>query len=169
MAKTYLLERKQIIPRSRSEVFAFFSDAFNLERLTPSFLRFRILTPPPIRVEAGTVIEYRLTLLGVRFNWRTLIEQWRPEECFVDRQLKGPYALWLHTHSFEEQGPRRTLIRDRVEYSLPFGVLGEAAHALFVKHFLKMIFNHRARITSRLLGAEDSEEAGIERDQATIG
>jgi ligand-binding SRPBCC domain-containing protein len=122
--KIYFLERKQIIPRSRSETFAFFSDAFNLERITPPFLRFRIVTPAPIKMEVGAVIEYRLALFGAPVYWRTLIESWDPEESFVDSQIKGPYALWRHTHSFEEKGPRQTLMRDLVEYGVPYGALG---------------------------------------------
>ncbi len=152
--KTYLLERSQLIPRSRRETFAFFSDAFNLERITPPFLRFRILTPAPIQMEAGTLIEYRLALFGVPLYWQTLIERWTPDEAFVDRQLKGPYALWRHTHSFEEQGPRQTLMRDVVEYRLPFALLGSLAHSLFTKRWLAYIFDYRAVMTARLLGAE---------------
>lgn len=161
----YFLERKQMIPRSRNEAFAFFSDAFNLERITPPFLRFRILTPPPIKMEAGSVIEYRLRLFGAPIYWRTVIESWRPEESFVDSQTKGPYALWRHSHSFEEKGPRQTLMRDLVEYSLPYGVLGKIAHGLFVERWLKQIFDYRAMMIARLLEAEDKEEVRVERDR----
>ena len=150
--RTYLLERSQIIPRSRRETFAFFSDAFNLERITPPFLRFRILTPAPIRMEAGALIEYRLALFGVPLYWQTLIESWTPDESFVDRQLKGPYALWRHTHSFEEQGPREILMRDVVEYRVPYGLLGSIVHNLFIKRWLAYIFDYRAALTARLLG-----------------
>jgi ligand-binding SRPBCC domain-containing protein len=150
--KIYLLERRQMIPRSRSETFAFFSDAFNLERITPRFLRFRILTPSPIKMRAGTVIEYRLALFGVPIYWRTVIESWTPEESFIDRQIKGPYALWRHTHSFEEKGPRQILMRDQVEYSLPYALLGRVAHGLFIKRRLEEIFDYRAEMTARLLG-----------------
>jgi ligand-binding SRPBCC domain-containing protein len=155
--KTYWLERTQMIPRSRSETFAFFSDAFNPERITPPFLRFRILTPPPIKMGAGTLIEYRLALFGVPLYWQTLIESWTPEESFVDRQTKGPYALWRHTHSFEEQGPRRILMRDVVEYSIPYALLGRIAHGLLIKRWLEHIFDYRAAMTARLLGAEEGE------------
>ncbi len=151
--KTYLLERSQIIPCSRSETFAFFSDAFNLERITPPFLRFRILTPPPIKMAAGTKIEYHLALFGVPLYWQTLIESWTPDASFVDRQINGPYALWRHTHSFEEQGPRQVLMRDVVEYRMPFALLGSIAHDLFVKRWLAYIFHYRAAMTARLLGA----------------
>jgi ligand-binding SRPBCC domain-containing protein len=167
--KIRLLERAQIIPRPRSEVFAFFSDAFNLERITPPFLRFRILTPPPIIMAAGTVIEYRLRLFGAPIFWRTLIESWGPEESFVDIQIKGPYSLWRHTHSFEEIGSGQTLMRDTVEYALPFGLAGRLAHHLFVRRWLDEIFDYRATMTARLFGMEDKEERKVEPLRAIAG
>src|SRR5215475_10859701 len=121
--QTYVLEREQVIARPRSETFAFFGDAFNLERITPAFLRFRILTPPPIRMAAGTLIAYQLSLFGIRFRWKTLIESWSPEDSFVDTQLKGPYALWEHTHTFEAIDAHHTRVLDRVVYCLPYGIL----------------------------------------------
>lgn len=150
--KTYTLEREQIIPLSVEETFAFFSDAFNLERITPAFLNFRILTPAPIRMEVGTLIEYKLSLFGVPFKWRTLIEQWAQNQMFVDRQLRGPYALWRHTHTFIRIDQDRTLMRDVVKYGIPFGTLGSLAHRLFVERMLKMIFDYRAKATADLLG-----------------
>jgi hypothetical protein len=149
--KTYILERSQVVERSLEDTFEFFSDAFNLEKITPEFLRFQILTPRPLIMQAGTNIEYSLSLFGVPFRWRTLIEQWEPGIKFVDSQIKGPYAKWVHTHSFEALGPARTLMRDRVEYQIPFGLLGEIAHGLFVKATLEKIFNYRAEATARLL------------------
>src|SRR5215510_6693354 len=153
--KIYFLERLQIIPRSRAETFAFFSDAFNLERITPPFLRFRILTPSPIKMETGTLIEYRLALFGVPIRWRTLIESWIPEESFVDRQIMGPYAYWRHMHLFEVRGPRQTLVRDRVEYGIPYAIPGRIAHALFIKRWLNEIFDYRAAMIEHMLRAED--------------
>jgi len=164
--KTYFLERLQIIPRPRGEAFAFFCDAFNLERITPPFLRFHILTSPPIKIEAGTVIDYRLSLFGAPIRWRTVIESWIPEQLFVDRQIKGPYAYWRHTHSFEERGPRQILMRDLIEYSIPYAILGRVAHRLFVKRWLNEIFNYRAAMTAHLLEVEDKVEELIERNRA---
>ncbi|HVX93690.1 MAG TPA: SRPBCC family protein [Polyangia bacterium] len=139
---SYVLEREQFVPRRRPEVFAFFADAANLERLTPPTLRFSILTPEPIEMRPGTVIDYRLSLLGVPFRWRTLIETFEPEARFVDVQESGPYKLWRHTHTFED-APGGTLIRDRVEYELPFGPLGHLARAIFVQRQLAYIFDYR--------------------------
>ena len=148
---TYVLERSQVIHRSRGEVFAFFGDAFNLERITPPLLDFRVLTYAPISMRAGALVDYRLALFGVPFYWRTLIESWTPEESFVDSQIKGPYKLWRHMHTFEALSPGATLMRDRVEYRIPLGILGRIAHPLFVARTLKKIFDYRAEVTARLL------------------
>lgn len=136
------LERCLVIPRPRAEVFAFFSDARNLEAITPSSLRFRIATPLPIEMGPGTRIDYSLSLFGVPLRWRTLIALWQPDERFIDEQERGPYAVWRHLHEFEAAGSS-TRMRDVVDYALPFGALGSAAHALCVRRMLKLIFDHR--------------------------
>jgi hypothetical protein len=161
--KTYLLERTQIIERSLDATFAFFGDAFNLEKITPAFLRFRILTPRPLVMQAGTRLDYSLSLFGLPFKWQTLIEQWEPGVQFVDRQVQGPYSLWVHTHHFAALGAARTLMTDRVEYQLPLGKLGEVAHALFVKKTLHQIFTYRADATARWLtpGLPAAQEDGL--------
>lgn len=151
----YILEREQMIPLSKSQTFAFFGDAMNLEVITPPFLHFRVLTQPPIEMQAGTLLDYRLSLFGIPFYWQTLIEQWSPDNSFVDRQLAGPYNLWHHMHTFEELAPNQTLIRDRVLYSLPYGIFGKLAHTLFVKRALKIIFHYRREMTARLLTPEN--------------
>jgi hypothetical protein len=145
------LERTQLLERPVEDVFAFYSDAVNLEAITPPFLRFRILTPTPIVMRAGTRIEYALSLYGLPVRWRTLITRWEPNACFVDEQESGPYALWRHTHTFEAQGAR-TLMRDVVEYREPFGVLGRLAHVLVVRRMLDRIFDYRRDATGQLLG-----------------
>jgi ligand-binding SRPBCC domain-containing protein len=148
----HLLERIQLVPRPRPEVFAFFSDARNLERLTPPFLHFEILTPAPIEMRPGALIDYRLSLFGLAFRWRTLIEAFEPGVRFVDLQQRGPYRRWHHTHTFAD-APGGTLIGDRVEYALPFGPLGELAWVLTVRQQLETIFEHRRRVIEQLLGA----------------
>jgi len=140
-----ILQRVQILPRPRDEVFAFFEDARNLEAITPPFLRFRVVTPGPIAMRAGALIEYRLSLFGAPFGWQTEIEIYEPTRRFVDRQLRGPYRVWRHTHEFEDVagGTRMT---DHVEYELPLGPLGDIAHALFVKRTVAKIFDYRAEV-----------------------
>ena len=158
---TYILERQQIVPRSRAETFAFFCDAFNLERITPPFLKFRIAMPKPIHMQEGTLIDYELNLYGLPFRWRTLIECWQPDEKFVDTQLNGPYTLWHHTHTFEEIGTGRTLMRDRVLYRIPFGIFGRLAHWLFIGRALKVIFDYRARATAQILSARQEQSLPV--------
>jgi len=152
--KPYTLAREQIIPRKLSEVFAFFSDATNLERLTPPFLRFRVVTPAPIDIREGTLIDYRLSLFGIPFSWRTRIEVFEPEVRFIDFQLKGPYQLWRHLHEFEsvDEG-RATRMRDRVDYAVPLGPLGGIARALFVTRTVEQIFDYREHVIAKLLGS----------------
>ena len=149
---SHVLERTQLIPRPREEVFAFFADAHNLERITPPSLRFRILTPDPIVLGPGALIDYRLSLFGVPFGWRTLIEAYQPAVRFVDMQVRGPYRRWHHTHTFED-APGGTLMRDRVEYELPLGPLGRLAQALLVRRQLRAIFDHRREVIARLFPA----------------
>jgi ligand-binding SRPBCC domain-containing protein len=149
----HLLERKQRVPLSIAESFAFYGDALNLERITPPLLEFKVATPSPIEMGVGTLIEYKLRLHRVPVRWRTRIEVWEPPHRFVDMQIRGPYSLWEHTHTFEEDGPEATIIRDRVRYSIPFGPLGELADRVLVRRDLKQIFDYRRDAVARELGA----------------
>ena len=145
----HVLAREQLVLRPRSEVFAFFADAANLERLTPPSLKFSIQTSLPIAMRPGAVIDYRLSLFRVPFRWRTVIEVYEPGSRFMDVQATGPYALWRHLHEFVD-APGGTLVRDRVEYALPLGPLGELAHALFVRRQLEQIFDFRRGIIAQV-------------------
>ena len=153
---TELLERTQLIRRPRKEVFRFFENPKNLERITPAFLKFRIVTPEPIAMVEDARIEYRLALFGLPFGWCTTIESYESPTMFVDRQLRGPYRLWRHTHEFSDF-PGGTRMVDRVEYELPFGFLGDLAHAVFVRRTLNRVFDHRERVI-----AEIFEGRGVE-------
>ncbi len=148
--KVHSLEREQHLPRPPAEAFEFFGDARNLEAITPPWLGFRIVTPEPIEMAAGTLLEYRLKLHGVPVGWRTRIEQWQPPLRFVDVQLSGPYRLWHHTHEFEPEG-EGTRMTDVVRYALPLGPLGEIAHAVLVRRDVEAIFDHRAEAIPALL------------------
>jgi len=155
VSRVHVLEREQIVPRPRSEVFAFFEDAANLERMTPPFLHFRVLTPPPIVMSPGTLIDYRIRLFGAPLRWRTKIESYQPGVRFIDAQLRGPYKSWRHLHEFSDV-PGGTRMTDRVEYEMPFGPLGTVARALFVKLTLGRIFDFRREVIASLYPATTS-------------
>lgn len=138
----HLFEQEQLVRSARGEVFTFFADAANLERITPASLRFEIRSPRPIAMRAGAIIDYQLSLFGLKFRWRTLIESFDPDSGFVDVQIKGPYRSWRHSHRFSD-APGGTLVRDRIEYELPLGPFGELARRLFVERQLRRIFDFR--------------------------
>ena len=148
----HVLERTQRLAPPPEEVFPFFSDAANLERITPPWIGFRIATAQPIEMRRGTLIEYRLKLHGIPLNWHTEIALWDPPHRFVDVQLSGPYRLWHHTHSFEPDG-EGTLMRDVVRYALPLGPLGEIAHLVLVRRDLSRIFDFRVEEVARLMAS----------------
>jgi ligand-binding SRPBCC domain-containing protein len=149
-SRPYELVRSQRIERPLPEVFAFFSDAANLEAITPPFLRFRIMTPLPIEMRAGARIDYRIVLWGAPLRWRTIIRSFEPNRRFIDEQESGPYAHWHHLHEFEAEGSATRML-DRVTYRLPLGPLGKLAHALWVERQLRAIFDYREAAIVRLL------------------
>lgn len=149
--RVHVLERSQRLELPARRAFDFYADALNLERITPPWLGFRVTTPGPIEMRAGTLIDYRLRLHGVPVRWRTQIELWEPPLRFADVQLSGPYSLWEHTHTFEPLGESAVEIRDRVCYALPLGVLGGLAHLLLVRRDLERIFDHRREAVAREL------------------
>ena len=150
------LERSQWIDRPLHEVFAFFSDAKNLQVLTPPFLNFKIETTLPIEMRPGATIDYTIRLFGVPMRWRTLIETFDPGKGFVDTQIRGPYKLWRHEHRFvEEKGGTRMI--DTVDYEVPFGPIGALAKGIFVDRMLRKIFDFRRDAVQSVLGATSSQ------------
>jgi ligand-binding SRPBCC domain-containing protein len=148
------------LPRPRAEVFAFFSDARNLERITPGFLTFRVLTPAPIAMRAGALIDYRLTLRGLPLSWKTEITEWDPPRRFVDVQRRGPYAEWVHTHTFEDEGDG-TLVRDHVRYRLPGpAFVSPLVNALLVAPDTRRIFEYRHTALERQFAGDGAARRG---------
>lgn len=135
----YTLETELWLPRRRDEVFPFFADAFNLESITPPWLKFEVLTPRPIEMRPGLRIDYRLRLRGLPLRWQSEITVWEPPCRFVDEQRRGPYRAWIHEHKFEERAAN-TLATDRVRYAV---IGGRLLHALFVRRDVERIFRFR--------------------------
>lgn len=137
--REFLFQSQIWLAKPREEIFPFFADAANLEKLTPPLLRFEILTPQPIPMKAGTLIDYRLRIHGVPLKWRTRISVWEPPFRFVDEQLRGPYRQWIHEHRFEEENGG-TLCVDTVRYAVWGGAL---VNALVVERDVAKIFAYR--------------------------
>ena len=144
MVKIYKKSVTQFIDKPLDVVFSFFAKPENLRRITPSTLDFQILTPTPISMVKGTVIDYNIKVMGIRVHWRTLITSYNLPTQFVDEQTKGPYLLWIHTHTFKvkDEGVE---IHDCIEYSIPLGLLGRFVHFLWIKRKLDQIFDFRRR------------------------
>lgn len=145
----YKLQSEIRLAAPLSEVFPFFSDAHNLERLTPSFLSFKVLTPAPIEMGVGTLIDYRLRVRGMPLRWRSEITAWEPPYRFVDEQRRGPYRAWIHEHRFEERDGMTVAI-DSVQYD---HVGGRLVNRLVVAPDVRRIFDYRARVLREIFGA----------------
>ena len=147
--KVYKLKFKQVINSSLDDVFSFFSNPENLSKITPEKLGFNILTPTPIKMKEGQLIDYSIKLLGKKIRWRTMITEYIPKVKFVDQQLKGPYSMWHHTHEFKDVDGKVEMT-DEIYYVMPFGLLGRLVNFLFVSRDLNNIFKHRVEIINKI-------------------
>jgi len=155
--RIFELNRELWLPRALPEVFDFFADAANLERITPPWLEFRVETPAPIEMRPGALIDYRLRIHGVPIRWRSEITAWQPMRRFVDEQRKGPYRLWWHEHTFEAR-EGGTLARDRVRFAVWGGALVER---LLVRRDVEEIFEYRSQALRHLFAPEGGIEPAV--------
>jgi ligand-binding SRPBCC domain-containing protein len=146
----YILERTQLVPVELEDAFAFFSQARNLEAITPAWLRFEVLSAPE-ELRYGSLIHYRLELCRIPIHWLTRIATWQPPRSFVDEQIAGPYPLWEHTHRFSPVAGG-TEIYDHVRYRMPGGLLASLVQRPFVGRWLEQIFDYRAERLREILG-----------------
>jgi len=144
--KTYRFETEFWLPQPRDLVFKFFADPQNLQRLTPAWLHFEILTPSDIEIRRGALFDYRLRIRGIPLRWQSEIASWEPPRRFVDRQTRGPYSLWVHEHTFTEIN-NGTIVGDRVQYAVPGGWI---VQRFLVGPDLERIFQYRHRVLEEL-------------------
>jgi ligand-binding SRPBCC domain-containing protein len=145
----HLLSRDVLIPAPQLEVFRFFEDTRNLERITPRWVGFEDVTHEGPPLYLGMKTAHRLRWSGIVLRWNSRIVEYEPPLRFVDEQTSGPYRHWRHEHYFEsvEGG---TLMRDRVQYELPLGILGNVVQRLIIARQLRRIFDYRERRIKRL-------------------
>jgi ligand-binding SRPBCC domain-containing protein len=144
------------VPRPRAEVFEFFSSALNLEEITPPWVSFHVITPPPIEMRVGALINYKLRIRGIPARWQSRITVWDPPNRFVDEQVRGPYSIWIHEHRFTER-EGKTLCEDSVQYAPPGGALfAPLLNALLVKRDVRKIFEYRSRRLREIFGENRS-------------
>ena len=148
---SFRLVREQWVPQPIEDAFTFFSRPENLQAITPAWLDFRIVgTDRELRI--GACIKYRLRWRGLPLSWTTEISDWQPPHSFIDTQISGPYSLWRHEHRLVSENSG-TLIRDKVSYTLPFGMLGRLTHCLVVRKDIEAIFDFREHRLTELLGS----------------
>ena len=156
--RVYTLECEMLTERSIGDAFAIFEDPYNLAKITPGWLNFKVTSPQRIQMRKGAEIHYTIKWLGVPIRWKTIIREYEPPRIFIDQQAEGPYTLWLHRHTFRET-PDGTVVADHVDYALPMGLLGRLAHAVAVRKQLLEIFDYRQEQLAKLLGGSTRQIA----------
>jgi ligand-binding SRPBCC domain-containing protein len=144
--KTYRIQTELWLPELRDKIFAFFCNPDNLDRITPPWLHFQILTPSSTPIQRGTLLDYRLRIRGLPVRWQSEIVEWDPPKRFIDRQTRGPYSLWIHEHTFQEH-EGGTLVGDQVEYAVPGG---KFVQKFFVAPDLDRVFAYRHEVLQAL-------------------
>jgi ligand-binding SRPBCC domain-containing protein len=163
--QNYTLQREQYVPRELEQIFPFFERPENLALITPPQLEFRLLTPSPVKMEQGRVIDYTIRLFGIPVRWRSLISHYDPPHCFVDEQLQGPYSFWHHTHRFLERGSG-TLLCDEVRFAMPLYLpppIGALMHEAYLGPMLKLIFDYRRDLFENFFGKTNQNLATAKR------
>jgi len=145
----HFLTTSTVINKPLSEVFEFFSNAENLNKITPPDMQFKILTPLPIIIKKGTLIDYKIKVNGIPLNWQTEITEFEVNKRFIDKQLKGPYRVWIHEHTFEEKDGK-TIMNDHVQFLSPGWFLEPIINKLFIEKKVKGIFAYREKILTNL-------------------
>ena len=147
----YELTDHFVVKSTLADTWAFFGDAMNLPKITPPWMGFHVLTPAPIDMHTGTLIDYKVKVMGLPVKWRTRIIDWSPPRQFIDLQLRGPYTLWHHQHTFE-QVDDGTACTDRVTYKVPAGGIGRLMNRFLIRKQLKEIFEYRSKIIDQTFG-----------------
>ena len=145
----HVLIRKTVIKKNIEQLFDFFSKAENLNSITPPLLGFKIITPLPVEMKKGTIIDYKIKLNGIPFRWRTEITKWEPPYMFEDTQINGPYKIWIHEHRFDEK-EGMIIMTDTVRYLSPGGIFEFIPHNLMVKKKVEFIFDYREKVLNEL-------------------
>lgn len=155
--KYRLFKDETLIDATLEDAFDFFCKAENLERLTPDFLQFKIVTPLPVEMREGQIIDYKLKIHGISVKWQSVISEWNPPNGFVDKQIKGPYRLWIHRHTFESLGSRTRMV-DEVKYLSPGFILEPIINKLFVEKDIRKIFDYRKREMSKIFKIVENDD-----------
>jgi ligand-binding SRPBCC domain-containing protein len=142
--------------------WAFFATVDNLPLITPPWLNFRIVRGGGVAIAQGALLDYTIRWMGLPVKWRTKIVDWAPPRQFIDLQVRGPYALWMHQHTFGPTPGGGTECRDRVVYRLPLPAVGRLVHAAVVRRQLLEIFRFRRKVIAEHLGWVRAAQGDVE-------
>lgn len=154
------------LPYPPDEIWPFFCDPKNLERITPPWLNFQVVdSSGPLG--ADTTIDYKLRFRGIPMRWRTLLLEWEPGKRFVDTSLKGAFKVWHHEHRFEPVDGG-TLMTDTVHYCVPLGRLGRFFSGWMVDRDVRGIFAYREKVITEIFPSNDQTGTETERSSAAL-